>query len=190
MYKKFALALLLCMTFLTACGTNEEADQGEQIRNELDPNRNDETPTSNEEENRLGFVHYTRDQVNTNDEKGHAVTMDRHKIADMITRIILRTEGINEVATLVTDREVLIAYVNNDDLEEDVASDIAKQTAIAAMPSYFEVYVSNDRDLIADIRSLHNSTPQGGEYRNTITSIVQEMKRSPQGIDKENDQKR
>ncbi|ASN04870.1 YhcN/YlaJ family sporulation lipoprotein [Virgibacillus necropolis] len=189
MYKKFAFVLLLCTLFISACGTaNQEADEQEQIRNELDPARNDETPASQEEENRLGYVHYTRDQLNlnNNNENNHGVTMDRHRVADMISRIILRNEGFDEVATLVTDKEVLIAYGKNDGLDDDTAADIAKKSALSVMPRYFQVFVSDDRSLIPDIQSLHNSNTQQGNYRNTITSIIKEMKKSPQGIENEN----
>lgn len=183
MYKKYAFVLLLCTLFITACGTNQEAEEREQIRNELDPTRNDATPSSFEEENRLGYVHYKKDQLNYDDEANHSVTMDRHKIADMITRIILRNAAFDEVATLVTDEEVLIAYGKNDELEDKTAADIAKKSAMGVMPRYFDVYVSDNRSLIPDIQSLHNNNTQQGSYRNTITSIIKEMKKSPQGIE-------
>ncbi|WP_404453933.1 YhcN/YlaJ family sporulation lipoprotein [Virgibacillus necropolis] len=186
MYNKFVIAILLCTMFISACGTmNQEAEQQEQIQNELDPAR-DDGPSSFNEENRLGYVHYTRDQLNNDDENNHAATMDRHKIADMISRIILRNEGFDEVATLVTDKEVLIAYGKNDELEDKTAADIAKKTALSIMPGFFHVYVSDNRSLIPDIQSLHNSNTQQGTYRNTITSIIEEMKKSPQGIENEN----
>lgn len=187
MYRKFIFAILVSTLFISACGTtNRGADEQGQIMNELDPANDDESPSSFEEENRLGYVHYTQDQLKNDDENNHAVTMDRHKIADMISRIILRNEGFDEVATLVTDKEVLIAYGKNDELEDKIAADIAKKTALSIMPGYFHVYVSDNRSLIPDIQSLHNSNTQQGTYRNTITSIIKEMKKSPQGIENEN----
>lgn len=185
MYKKYAFVFLLCILVVAACGTNQEAEEQEQIRNELDPARNDQTEESFEEENRLGFVHYNQDQLKNDHENYPNMTMDRHKYADMISRIILRTEGFNEVATLVTDKEVLIAYEKSDELEDATAADIASHTAMAIMPRYYEVYVSQNSSLIADIQSLHNDNTQEGMYRKTITSIIEQMKKSPQGINNE-----
>ncbi|ASK62838.1 hypothetical protein CFK37_12115 [Virgibacillus phasianinus] len=189
MYKKFAFVLLLCTLVMSACGTSDQeaGDEQEQIRNELDPTRNDDTPNTFEEENRLGYVHYTKDQLRNNNENNHAVTMDRHKMADMISRIILRNDGFEEVATLVTDKEVLIAYGKSDGLDKNLAADIAKKSAVSVMPKYFHVYVSDNESLIPQIHSLHNSnTMQGASYQNTIQSIIKEMKKSPQGIENEN----
>lgn len=188
MYKKIVIALLLCtMLVMSACGSNQEADsEQEQILNELDPAKNDDSRSSFDKENRLGFVHYTKDQLDNDTEKSHVATIDRHKLADMISRIILRNDGFNEVATLVTDKEVLIAYGKNDDLDDDLAADVAKKTAKSVMPSAFNVYVSGNTGLIPDIQSLHNSNTQQGDYHNTVDSIIKEMKKSPQGINKEN----
>lgn len=188
MLKKYAFVLLLITLFMAGCATNQEAEEQEQIRNELDPTRNDESTESFEEENRLGYVHYKQDQVkNDHNENNHTMTINRHKYADMITRTILRTEGFEEVATLVTDKEVLIAYGKNDELSDETAADIAKRTAMSIMPRYFDIYVSQNRSLIRDIQSLHNNNTQQGEHRNTITSIIEQMKKSPQGLTNEND---
>lgn len=190
MYKKFAFALLLCTLFiLSACNSNQKADSNseqEQILNELDPAKDDDSRSSFEKENRLGFVHYTKDQLDNDNEDNHAATIDRHKMADMISRIILRSDGFDEVATLVTDEEVLIAYGKNDELDEKLAADIAKKSALSVMPSFFDVYVSHNTGLIPDIQSLHNSNTQLGDYHNTVESIIKEMKKSPQGMKQEN----
>lgn len=188
MCKKIAFALLLStLLIMSACGTNQEADsEQEQILNELDPAKDDGSRSSYEKENRLGFVHYTKDQLDNDNEDNHAATIDRHKMADMISRIILRNDGFNEVATLITDQEVLIAYGKNDDIDDKLAADIAKRSAVSAMPRFFKIYVSDNTGLIPDIQSLHNSNTQQGDYHNTVESLIKEMKKSPQGMKREN----
>ena len=190
MYKKFAIALLLCTLFiLSACNSNDEAGsegEREQNLNELDPTKSDDSRSSFEKENQLGFVHYTKDQIDNDTEDNHVATVDRHKMADMISRIILRSDGFDEVATLVTDREVLIAYGKSDDISDELAADIAKKTALSTMPSFFDVYVTGNTGLVPDIQSLHNSNTQQGDYHNTVESIIKEMKKSPQGMTQEN----
>ncbi|GGB36538.1 hypothetical protein GCM10011409_12450 [Lentibacillus populi] len=104
-------------------------------------------------------------------------------MADMITRLILRNEGFDEVATLVTDEEVLIAYQKNDNLDDRTAADIASKTAKSTMPGFFDVYVSDNGTLMNDIQSLHNSSATNKNYDNTIEQIINEMNKSPQGRD-------
>lgn len=99
----------------------------------------------------------------------------------LITRIALRGEGLEQVATLVTDEEVLIAYEKSDDVDEKEAANIARKTAQSVIPQYYEIYVSDNESLINDIQSLHNSSTTDGSYENTIDQIIKEMEKSPQG---------
>lgn len=175
------LSFIIMCAALAGCGTSDNAaEEHDQIAEELDPS-NEKTPDNPAGENKLGYVRYTKEQVNNNTEQNHSVNIDRTKLANMITRIILRNGGFDEVATLVTDQEVLIAYEKNDELTVEEAADIAKKTAISAVPGYFHVYVSGNESLMKDIHSLHNSSVQDDSYDNTIDSIIREMKKSPQG---------
>ena len=178
----FIPGLLLTFTIIAGCAANDNAmDERNQHIDELDPAREIQAPADDELNNKLGYVRYTKDQLDNDAERNHAVTMDRTQMANMITRIILRNDGFNEVATLVTDQEVLIAYDKDEDLDEDNAADIAKKTAVSIMPGYFDVYVSDNDSLIRDIHSLHNSTTTNKNYDNTIDTIINEMKNSSQG---------
>jgi len=114
------------------------------------------------------------------------VNTNYEEMADMITRIILQYEGFDEVATLVTDEEVLIVYDRNDEMEDENAADIARKTAVSLMPGFFDIYVSDNEALINDIQSLHNSTTNNQNYDNTIDNIISEMKKSPQGTNDQN----
>ncbi|WP_164668227.1 YhcN/YlaJ family sporulation lipoprotein [Virgibacillus doumboii] len=177
---------LLIITFiaiiaLVGCGTNNATDKRENIAEELDPGNRNQNPDQN---NKLGYVRYTKDQIQTDAENKNSVTIDRTKLANMITRIILQNDEIIEVATLVTDEEVLIAFSKNADIDSNTAADIAKKSAVSVMPERFEVYVSENETLMQDIQRLHNSSIQGKNYDNTINRIKNEMKKSPQGMDK------
>ncbi|WP_165767927.1 YhcN/YlaJ family sporulation lipoprotein [Virgibacillus indicus] len=184
--KLFIPGIVLAVTVISGCAANDNAmDERNENISELDPARELQAPADDELNNRLGYVRYTKDQLNNDAERNHAVTMDRTQMANMITRIILRNDGFNEVATLVTDEEVLIAYDKNEDIDEDIAADIAKKTAVSVMPEFFDVYVSDNDTLIRDIHSLHNSTTTNKNYDNTIDSIIDEMKNSSQGKDSE-----
>lgn len=181
MTRMILLSFIIMIAALAGCGNSDNAaNESDQNVEELDPS-NESSPDNSSQDNKLGYVRYTKDQLNNDTEQNHSVNIDRTKMANMITRIILRNDGFEEVATLVTDKEVLIAYDKNDALKEKEAAEIAKKTAVSAMPGYFHVYVSGDETLMRDIHSLHNSNVQDNSYDNTIDSIIREMKKSPQG---------
>lgn len=180
--KVFLTAFLMFIFSLTACGQIDNA--AEPNDEPLDPTREQrqqQTPADQELENELGYVRYTKDQVDNDRERNRTMEIDRNEMANMITRNILRNDGFEEVATLVTDEEVLIAYQKDESKDEDSAADIAKKTAMSIMPAFFEIYVSDNHLLIEDIHSLHNSsTTPNHDYDNTIDRIINEMEKSPQ----------
>jgi hypothetical protein len=187
--KSIFIVSVLAMLTLTACntGTDEQSLEENKIRegtmqernrivDELDPARED---AENEElNNQLGYVNYTRDQMENEEEQNHEWNMDREQMADHITRTILRNDGFEEVATLVTDAEVLIVYsYDHEEFKEEEAADIVKKTADSAMPGFYDIYVSDNDVLINDIRSLHNSTTTS-EHDPVIEQIIEEMDES------------
>src|SRR5699024_11426485 len=105
----YSIGLMVLFT-ITACGSGMDHPKTDQdkIAEELDPTRNKETPVDPEWESRLGYVNYTKDQFKNERDRNQAINMDRNKMADTIARIILRNDGFEEIATLVTDEEVLI----------------------------------------------------------------------------------
>lgn len=181
--------LLLTAIILAGCGGTDnaaddernQAEERNQIVEELDPEQ-ETTPSNPSGDDKLGYVRYTKEQIENETEEQHNVTIDRTNLANMITRIILRNDGFNEAATLVTDDKTLIAY-DLDELDAARAADMAKKTAVSILPGYFDVYVSDNETLIHDIQSLHNSSVQDNDYDNTINQIIKEMKKSPQGMD-------
>ncbi|MDY0393183.1 YhcN/YlaJ family sporulation lipoprotein [Virgibacillus halophilus] len=179
------IAALLAIAIITAgCnGTDHTVNEREKVENELNPEKNNHTPGDPEVNNRLGYVSYKEDQLQDHPGKQQVVTIDRNKMADMISRTILKTEGFNQVATLVTDKHVLVAYKKKDDIDSHQAATTAKQTAMSVMPRYFDVYVSENPAMIADLQSLHNSTTRNKNYDNTVARIIANMKQSPQGDD-------
>ncbi|WP_121639416.1 YhcN/YlaJ family sporulation lipoprotein [Virgibacillus sp. Bac330] len=168
----------LSVLFLaTGCMDNDTAtNERERIQNQLDPNK--EAPADNDSNNRLGYVRYSKEQIDNDKEKQHSIRIDRTKMADMITRSMLRSDAFKEAATLVTDEEVLIAYEKADDFDKEKASQMAEKTAASILPRYFNIYSTDNTNLINDIQSLHNSTTTEDDYDNTINNIIKEMKNS------------
>ena len=54
---------------------------------------------------------------------------------------------------------------------------------MSIMPRYFEIIVSDNDVIMHDIQSLHNSTTKNKNYDNYKDEIINEMKKSPQGLD-------
>jgi hypothetical protein len=180
--KLFAFLMLAVALALSGCGKSDNLSHEDEIVNELDPARFQEYRENSELDNKLGFVNYTQDQV-TN-EPAENMTMDRRKMADRITKIILQNKAFNEVATLVTDEDVLIAYQlnNNHAIDGERAAEIARKSALSVMPGYFEIIVSDNDVIIKDIQSLHNSSTGNKNYDNYKDEIIKEMEKSPQGF--------
>lgn len=163
----------------TGCMDNDTAtNERDRIQNQLDPNNELQAPADEELDNRLGYVRYSKEQINNDTEDQRSMRMDRTRMADMITRTMLRADAFEEVATLVTDEEVLIAYEKSNDTDKEKATQIAEKTAASIMPSYFDIYATDNTNLIDDIQSLHNSTTIEGDYDNTIEKIIQQMEES------------
>lgn len=174
---------LILMMILTACtNTDDTLSERDKIINQMDPTK-ERNPNQDDLHDKLGFVRYKKDDMN-DDEYDHNVTIDRTKMANMITRVILQNDGFDEVATLVTDKEVLIAYRKNEDIDDHVAAQTARGAGLAMLPRFFDVYVTDRETIINDIHSLHNSRLSNKNYQQTVNKIITEMEKSPQGIDK------
>lgn len=167
---------------LVGCDQDKGAMEEDELVDKLDPAL--ETTDKNDQLNKLGYVRYTKDELKEDEKTSRELTMNREEVADIITRLILRNDHFKEVATLVTDEEVLIAYQKEEEQDSKYTADIAKQSAMSIIPAYYEVYVSDNERLMDSIHSLKNSTTKNKNYDNTVNSIIEEMKKSPQGVDK------
>lgn len=179
---KNLLPLTLSALFIvSACSdyTNDATDKDSA----LDPVKNQQAPPVDDDLNdKLGYVHYTRSELDTdNTPRSPILTLDRNAVANMITKTIMQNDGFEEVATLVTDQKVLIAYQKTDEMDQNRAADIAKSSAKSVTPRYFDIYVSDNDLLIKDIHSLHRASTKNKKYDNTIDQIINEMKKAPQG---------
>src|SRR5699024_8070950 len=124
---------------------------------------------------KLGYVKYSKHELNNSTARDKQLTVDRNEMADNVSRMILHNDHFLQVATLVTDHEVLIAYLKTDEADAEKAKNIARQSAIAIIPRYYEVYVSDDDALIRDIESLHNSSVLNNDYSKTLNQIIEKM---------------
>src|SRR5699024_110372 len=171
--KHVIFMMIMTLTIVGCSNTNEANEQSNGKDNPLDPTTNQTNDT--ELHDKLGYVKYSKKELDNSTAEDKELTVDSNEMADKISRIILHNKEFTQVATLVTDQEVLIAYAKRDEADEEKAEMIAKQSATAVIPSYFEVYASDNKALIQEIESLHNSSVSNNDYSNTLERIIDKM---------------
>ncbi|SFJ40863.1 Sporulation lipoprotein YhcN/YlaJ (Spore_YhcN_YlaJ) [Halobacillus dabanensis] len=173
----------LMVIVLLAAGCQETKE--EEAHNKMD----DDTLNGNAmdgyndepEDGQVGYVRFNKNQLNQDNEKNREIKVNREQMADMISRMILRYDNFDDVATVVTDNEVLVAYKKAGDMEREQAAEMVQKTAYSLVPSFYHVYVSDNPASFGDVQSLGNSTVYDQGYNDTIDSIIKKMKESPQG---------
>ncbi|KGX89638.1 hypothetical protein N781_07700 [Pontibacillus halophilus JSM 076056 = DSM 19796] len=203
----FASALLATALIASGCGA-EENDEAFDMTNPNESynkisygfgDRNNEnfsytSKSGNEYDNnvtnRVGYVRYNKDQVANDESENRYAVMDREQASDLVSRMLLRTKGFEDVATVVTDAEVLVGYKYEGNQNKNYAADIAKKTAQSVLPRYYEVYVSDTEETFDDLEALSTKNLQQKTYRDDVESVVKKMKKSPQGEDTYNDETR
>lgn len=128
-----------------------------------------------------GFVRHQKSPVE-NDEGGteHYSPIDREKLAHIISELSTDMPNVNDVATLVTDQEVLVSYTT-DTKDRNLTADQVKRTAMSVVPRYYHVYVSDNKNLMRDVENLANLDANSRNARNSVNELIKRMKQSPQG---------
>ncbi|WP_045517979.1 YhcN/YlaJ family sporulation lipoprotein [Neobacillus niacini] len=128
-----------------------------------------------------GFVRHQKSPIQ-NDRGGteHYSAIDREQVANIISQLSTDVPNVNDVATLVTDQEVLIAY-SSDTKNRNQTADQVKRTAMSVVPRFYHVYVSDDKNLMRDVENLANLDSTSRNARNSVNQLITLMKKSPQG---------
>ncbi|TYR78686.1 sporulation protein [Priestia megaterium] len=187
MHKKLTKAGLLITIALTGCQGNHEIDNealspnNPNAINVADHNHNDLYNENKNNETDYGYVRYQKSPVaNHTGTYQNIATFDREEAADTISKLCAATPNVNDVATLVTDEDVLIAY-KTDTKDRNVTADQVKRTAMSVMPRYYHVYVSDNPQHIQDIERFSESTTQEVAVKRAVHLTIKEMLKSPQG---------
>jgi ribosomal protein S17E len=128
-----------------------------------------------------GFVRHQKSPI-MNDRGGteHYSALDREQVANIISQLSTDIPNVNDVATLVTDQEVLIAY-SSDTKDRNLTADQVKRTAMSVVPRFYHVYVTDDKNLMRDVENLANLDSTSRNARNSVAQLIKVMKKSPQG---------
>lgn len=190
MLKKLAIIVGLCtMTALTGCAKDMgNRDVYEESGNTINVN-NKRSDLYNERasrgvrntSNNYGFVRHQKSPLmNDSTANDHYSALDREQVANIISQLSVDIPNVNDVATLVTDQEVLIAY-DTDSKNRNMTADQVKKTAMSVVPRYYHVYVSDNKVLMRDVENLANLDSTSRNARNTVNGLIKQMKKSPQG---------
>lgn len=190
MKKSGVAAVALSVMILGACAANErETAENDAVYQESGntlnrDNRHDLYNPSNNNNN-FGFVREVKSPVpgetanfNRND------TIDREKIASMISKMTIDLPNVLDSSVVVTDEEVLIAYKlsETDKKSRFETADQVKRTAMSAVPRWYHVYVTDAPALRQYVENIASMNPNSANIEKTIRQTVRMMKESsPQG---------
>jgi len=128
-----------------------------------------------------GFVRHQKSPLmNDNTANDHYTALDREQLANIISKYSANIHNVHDVATLVTDQEVLIAY-KTDSKNRDLTADQVKKTAFSVVPRYYHVYVSDNATLMRDVENLASMDSASRNSRHSVNSVITQMLKSPQG---------
>ncbi|WP_409271151.1 YhcN/YlaJ family sporulation lipoprotein [Neobacillus sp. SCS-31] len=185
--RKELLAAGLCGLLLAGCQDNPKGDNYGGVSHLHPDNRRSEVYGDREnkkrpdESQRFGYYRHQKSPImgdRSNAEK--MAVLNREKIAKDISRVSTTLPNVNDAAVLVTDEEVLIAY-DTDTNNRELTADQVKRTALARVPRFFHVYVSDNKNLMRDVETLTSLTTQDEDADEAIAAVIKEMKKSPQG---------
>lgn len=188
--KKMTISIGLCL-LISAAGCSKDManrDVYEESGNTINVN-NKRSELYNERGARgvrnvsdnYGFVRHQKSPVE-NDQGGteHYAPIDREQVAHIISELSTDIPNVNDVATLVTDQEVLVAYSTNSK-DRNLTADQVKRTAMSVVPRFYHVYVSDNQNLMRDVENLANFDATSRNARTSVNHLINLMKKSPQG---------
>src|SRR5574342_725662 len=190
MLKKFIIIAGLCsITALTGCTKDmSNRDVYEESGNTINVNnkRHDlynegaSRGIRNVSNNYFYVRHQKSPLMNDNTANDHYSALDREQADNIISKLSADIPNVNDVSTLVTDQEVLIAY-NTDSNDRNLTADQVKKTAMSVVPRYYHVYVTDNKALRRDVENLANLDSTSRNARNLVNGLITQMKKSPQG---------
>ncbi|MBI0577574.1 YhcN/YlaJ family sporulation lipoprotein [Neobacillus cucumis] len=188
--KKLMIILGLCtITTITGCSKDmNNRDVYEESGNSINVN-NKRTELYNEGAGRsvrnvsndFGYVRHQKSPImNDNTANNHYTALDREQVANIISKYSTNLPNVHDVATLVTDQEVLVAYTT-DSKDRNLTADQVKRTAMSVVPRYYHVYVTDKKALMRDVENLSHMDARNKNSRHSINYVIRQMKDSPQG---------
>lgn len=189
MKKSIIVLGLSTMAALSGCtGANEAADRDiyEENGNTINVNDsrselyNENGGKARNDSEDFGYVRHQKSPMGENISNDHYSAVDREQLANVISKLSTDLPNVNDVATLVTDEEVLVAY-DTDTKDRNLTADQVKKTALSVVPRYFHIYVTDNKNLIKNVESYANLDSDTPNIDSMVDKLISKMKDSPQG---------
>lgn len=147
-----------------------------ELYNENGVPNGDDTPMNN-----FGYVRHQKSPI-LGDANGYndMPSFNREKAADLISKLCTQLPGVKDVATLVTDEEVLVVY-DADTNNRQQTADQVKKTALSVVPRYYHVYVADNPQLMKDIERFGRLDSNTRNIDQILDATIQRMLKYPQG---------
>lgn len=179
-----------CLLLFTAACQQNAAENDSLTDEGTTPITVSDRNTENDTNSNYGYVRRQRNDGENQEQRQEGVPyLDREALADSISRMASSLPNVEDTATLVTDKEVLISYKTSAQ-DRSATADSVKRTALSVVPRYYHVYVSDNEkhlDLIERL-SNGNSATASDEFRDTLNKTIEKMKTSPQGKEVNNNE--
>jgi len=185
-----SIPIIFISTMLVGCGINnkktaEDNHVYHKSGNSINVAEHGENYNRNQQEDDLfGFVRQVKSPVPGGEAAKPMKGMNKEQTADNIGQILVMLPGVEDASVLVTDQEVLIAYITNEkrDSERFEIADQVKKTAISAVPRFYHVYITDDPTLRQNIENIASMNARSSNKDTTVRDTVKLMlERSPQG---------
>ncbi|BBW97415.1 YhcN/YlaJ family sporulation lipoprotein [Geobacillus sp. FSL W8-0032] len=147
-----------------------------ELYNENGVPNGDDTPMNN-----FGYVRHQKSPI-AGDANGYndMPSFNREKAADLISKLCTQLPGVKDVATLVTDEEVLVVY-DADTNNRQQTADQVKKTALSVVPRYYHVYIADNPQLMKDIERFGRLDSNTRNIDQILDATIQRMLKYPQG---------
>ena len=185
---KFVISLV-SLSLLTACqyGAGEDTSPLHESGNTINVsdrlelyNGENVTKMNNDKQANFGYVRHQKSGVPGDKSFTHIRGFDREQAADTISSLIVQLPNVKDVATLVTDEEVLVAYETDSD-QRSATADQVKKTALSVVPRYYHVYISDKTNMIQQIEAFSPQNSTSRDIDEILNKTIKEMLQSPQG---------
>ncbi|MGQ4668971.1 YhcN/YlaJ family sporulation lipoprotein [Metabacillus halosaccharovorans] len=181
MIKTKLAATVLGLSLLTACQYGAEEDTSFMHENGNTINVSDRTDLYNKGAS-FGFVRHQKSGIPQDVAYTPTPGMNREQVANTISSLSVQLPNVNDVATLVTDEEVLVAY-DTDSKDRNETADQVKKTALSVVPRYYHVYVSDNPNMIQQIQAYSPLDSTSRDIDEILNDTIHKMLESPQGRD-------
>ncbi|MBM6618679.1 YhcN/YlaJ family sporulation lipoprotein [Bacillus sp. RD4P76] len=130
----------------------------------------------------FGFVRHQKSPIAGENEYyvGDMPQIDREQVADLISKMTILLPNVNDVGTLVTDEEVLIAY-ETDSSNRFETADQVKKTAMSVVPRWYHVYVSDEPMMIDEVQKYGRLDSNSRDIDRILDTTIKDMLNAPQG---------